>query len=288
VRRPTPTHGFTAVDAQADPHAWIRVLDTLSREPFYVAYKARTLQLLAPVQGGRYLDLGGGTGADARALAVQAGAATIAVVLDRSWAMAAEARRGGSVAVVGTAEALPFPTDGLHGCRADRVFQHLVQPERALAELVRVTRPGGRVVVVDPDYDTQVVDVEDQELARRVLSFRADHLLRYGSLAHRMPGLFAAAGLVEVQVEAMTLVVRDPTAVDNVMGLRTWAATAHQLGLLAAEDAAAWPQAIDRAVATGRFLYAVTFFLTVGTKPSATKVMAADRLERRPSPETNA
>jgi hypothetical protein len=74
----------------------------------------------------------------------------------------------------------------------------------------------------------------------------------------------------------MTLVVRDATAVDNVMGLRTWAATAHERGLLAAEDAAAWPQAIDQAVATGRFLYAVTFFLTVGTKPRATKVMPAD------------
>lgn len=122
-------------------------------------------------------------------------------------------------------------------------------------------------MVVDPDYDTQVVDVDDQQLARRVLLFRADQLLRNGTLAHRMAGLFAAAGLVDVKVEAMTLVVRDPNAVDNVMGLRTWAATAHQRGLLAADDAAAWPRAIDRAVAAGRFLYAVTFFLTAGTTP---------------------
>jgi hypothetical protein len=85
-----------------------------------------------------------------------------------------------------------------------------------------------------------------------------------------MPGLFTAAGLVDVQVEARTLVVRDPTAVDNVMGLRTWAATGHQHGMLAGEDATAWPQAIDRAVRRGGFLYAVTFFLTVGTKPSTT------------------
>jgi hypothetical protein len=67
----------------------------------------------------------------------------------------------------------------------------------------------------------------------------------------------------------MTLVVRDPTAVDNVMGLRTWAATAHEHGALTSVDAASWAPAIDRAVASGRFLYAVTFFLTNGTKPSA-------------------
>lgn len=260
-------HGFTAVDEQADPHAWVGVLDKLRQEPFYVAYKARTVQLLAPVKGGRYLDIGGGTGADARALATHAGPGTNAVVLDRSATMAVQAARRGSLAVVGAAEALPFETATFHGCRADRTFQHLAEPERALMELLRVTQPGGRIVVVDPDYDTQVVDVDDQQLARRVLLFRADQLLRNGTLAHRMAGLFAAAGLVDVKVEAMTLVVRDPNAVDNVMGLRTWAATAHQRGLLAADDAAAWPRAIDRAVAAGRFLYAVTFFLTAGTTP---------------------
>ena len=37
--QPPLEHGFTAVDAQEDPQTWIRVLDTLGREPFYVAYK---------------------------------------------------------------------------------------------------------------------------------------------------------------------------------------------------------------------------------------------------------
>jgi SAM-dependent methyltransferase len=267
--QPPLGHGFTAVDDQTDPDDWVRVLDKLGQQPFYRTYKARILELLDPARGGRYLDVGGGTGASARALVARTGVGAQAVVVDRSATMVAEARRRGGVAVVGAAEALPFGDATFDGSWADRTFQHLTDPERALAELVRVTRPTGRVVVVDPDYDTQVVDVDDQELARQVLRFRADHLLRNGTLAHRMPGLFTAAGLVDVRVEAMTLVVRDHTAVDNVMGLRTWAATAYERGMLAADAAAAWPQAIDRAVAAGRFLYAVTFFLTVGTRLSA-------------------
>ncbi len=95
-----------------------------------------------------------------------------------------------------------------------------------------MTKSGGRIVVVDPDYDTQVVDVEDQALARKVLRFRADHALRNGTLAHRMGGLFACAGLTDVAVEATTIVLRDPTALDNAMGLRDWAASAHERGLL--------------------------------------------------------
>ena len=64
----------------------------------------------------------------------------------------------------------------------------------------------------------------------------------------------------------MTLLVRDHREVDNVIGLRSWATTANERGLLGAEDALAWLDAIDRAVAS-RFLYALTFFLTSGTRP---------------------
>lgn len=259
-----PAHGFTAVDRQADPAAWVRTLDVVAREPFYAAYKARTRELLAPRPGRRYLDIGGGAGDDARAITGVSGAR--AIVLDLSRTMATEAvQRGDVPAVVGDAAALPFAAETFDGCRGDRTFQHLAAPETALREVVRVTRPSGRIVIVDPDYDTQVVDVADQDLARRVLRFRADYGLRNGTLAHRMAGLFVAAGLRDVRVEGMTLIVRDPTAVDNVMGLRTWAGAAHAHGLLSAADAERWPRVLDEAIATGRFFYAVTFFLTSGT-----------------------
>ena len=146
------------------------------------------------------------------------------------------------------------------------MFQHLADPEAALAELTRVTKTGGRIVVVDPDYETQVVDVADQELARKVLRFRADRLLRNGTLAHRMGGLFVGAGLSEVSVEAATVVLRDPAALDNAMGLRDWAAIAHERGLLRAKDVEAWTQMIDHAIAEEQFLYSFTLFLTAGTR----------------------
>ena len=125
----------------------------------------------------------------------------------------------------------------------------------------------GRIVVADPDYDTQVVDVEDQGLARRVLRFRADHLLRNGTIAHRAGGLLAAEGLRDIVVEAAPVVLRDPTALDNAMGLRTWAAVAEERGVLPAGDGAAWERALDAAVAGNHFLYAFTVFITAGTVP---------------------
>jgi ubiquinone/menaquinone biosynthesis C-methylase UbiE len=216
--------------------------------------------------GQRFLDVGGGTGDDARALATRHECR--AVALDRSFTMMRECRaRGDVIATVGDASELPFRDNFFDGCRADRTFQHLLEPHRALREMVRVTRPSGRIVAVDPDYDTQVMEFPDQELARRVLRFRADHGLRHGTLAHRMPAMFREAGLASISVEPMTLVVRDPAAVDNVMGLRTWASSALRAGLLEAGDVTRWEELYDATVAAGSFLYAVTFFITSGIKP---------------------
>jgi SAM-dependent methyltransferase len=188
--------------------------------------------------------------------------------VDSSETMVAEAlERGLSEARVADAHALPFPDASFDGCWADRVLQHLEHPQGALSELVRVTKPGGRIVVADPDYDTQVVDVQDQELARRVLRFRADHLLRNGTLAHRMGGLYARAGLEDVSVEVAPVILRDPGALDNAMGLRSWARTAYGRGLASADDADTWERQLDEAAARGCFLYSFSIFLTAGTKP---------------------
>ncbi|UXY24194.1 methyltransferase domain-containing protein [Streptomyces cynarae] len=259
-------HGFTSVDTQPRPAEWVEVLDRLSAEPFYATYKQRLQEFLRAEPGGLFLEVGAGTGDAAVALRSRNGAEVVAV--DSSLTMIAQARdRGLPRAAVADGHRLPFAAGRFDGAWADRVLQHVVEPARVLDELLRVVRPGGRVVLADPDYDTQVLDIDDQELARRVLRFRADVGLRNGSLAHRHAGLLAARGIHDITVEAWTLVVRDPSAADNVMGLRTWAHTAAARGYLDPKDADRFVAQFDDAVRAGRFTYAVTFFLTAGTLP---------------------
>ncbi|MEU9102318.1 methyltransferase domain-containing protein [Streptomyces sp. NPDC048361] len=254
------------MDTQPRPAEWVQVLDQLSAEPFYAAYKQRLQEFLHAETGGLFLEVGAGTGEAAMALRSRSGAEVVAV--DSSLTMIAQARdRGLPRAAVADGHRLPFAAGRFDGAWADRVVQHVAEPARVLDELLRVVRPGGRVALADPDYDTQVLHVDDQELARRVLRFRADVSLRNGSLAHRHAGMLAARGIHYITVEARTLVVRDPSAADNVMGLRTWAHTAAAQGYLDPVDADRFVTQFDDAVRTGRFTYAVTFFLTAGTLP---------------------
>ena len=248
------------VDRSADPLGAVRWTDTMASWPLVQAYKRRARELLAAesTDRTRVLDVGCGTGEDIRALPGRT------VGLDPSAAMIGEAARRGGDFVRGDAHALPFADGAFDGCRADRTFQHLADPRRALAEMVRVTRPGGRVVVVDPDQETIVVDGPDRAVARRVKQFRCDDGLRNGDLAHRLPRLFRAAGLVDVAIEGITLVLTDP---DDAFGFPTWARTMHDRGLLDAPDVERFEADVRASADAGDFLYAVTFFITSGRTP---------------------
>jgi ubiquinone/menaquinone biosynthesis C-methylase UbiE len=52
----------------------------------------------------------------------------------------------------GSVYALPFERDQFDVCYCSFVLEHLVYPERGLQELLRALRPGGKLVLVFPDF----------------------------------------------------------------------------------------------------------------------------------------
>jgi ubiquinone/menaquinone biosynthesis C-methylase UbiE len=102
------------------------------------------LDAVAECRPGAVLDVGAGTGAFACRIAATTGAAVRAV--DSSPAMVRLARAAGVDAVLADAGSLPFP-DGSFDCvTANWMLYHVTDRDRALAEMARVLRPGGRLV----------------------------------------------------------------------------------------------------------------------------------------------
>jgi ArsR family transcriptional regulator len=96
-------------------------------------------------------DLGAGTGELAASLAPFV-ARVIAVDASRSMLAAARRRLDGHDNVecrAGELEALPLADGELDAAVLFLVLHHVVEPPRALAEVHRVLRPGGRVLIVD-------------------------------------------------------------------------------------------------------------------------------------------
>ena len=80
---------------------------------------------------------------------------------------------------------IQFDDEVFHGARAERVLEHLDHPEKALSELVRVTKQGGRVVAISPDFDSYAFDFPDRDIARKLTHFMCE--LRVNGWAGRRP-----------------------------------------------------------------------------------------------------
>jgi ubiquinone/menaquinone biosynthesis C-methylase UbiE len=232
-------------------------------------YKPESFALLEVVDGDQVLDVGCGTGEDARTLCrVARGVAVLGV--DQSEAKIAEAERltlGLPRAVdfrVGDAARLPLEDGTFDACRADKVFHHLDVPAKALAEMVRVARPSARIVVSDVDYDTLLVDAPDVPLTRRIVGHHADRMPS-GRIGRQLPALFGWARLKDIGVFPYTAIV---TADDEeTLRLREKADRAREDGVISAEDAARWVAALEVADRAGRFFCALTLFTVRGRKP---------------------
>lgn len=173
---------------------------------------ARTVQACAPTPDTDMLDVACGPGILACALAGHARHVT-GIDITPAMIAQAEARQAaaalGNVAwQVGDATALPFE-DG----RFDRVttrysFHHMPDPAAALAEMKRVCRPGGRIVVIDATPSARTQQAYDAMETLRDPSHTSAPTL------DQLRALGEAAGLQEVLIDGYRLEARLDTLAD--------------------------------------------------------------------------
>ncbi|MDY7091096.1 MAG: methyltransferase domain-containing protein [Actinomycetota bacterium] len=115
---------------------------------------AKAVESAGPVAGDLALDVGCGTGRALPALAAAVGPTGRVIGLDCTPAMLTEARANGRDSSAGLIQAdarrLPLPAAVAGLVFAAGLVHHLPDPDAGLAELARVTRPGGRLVLFHP------------------------------------------------------------------------------------------------------------------------------------------
>ena len=127
-------------------------------------WRRRAVRALAPAGGSRILDLGTGTGDLALAVLARAPDAHVTGIdpspqmLERARDKARRARFDEQVELhVGAAEDIPAEDDAFDGACIGFGIRNVSDRPRALCELARVVKPGGRVVILELSEPTSGV-----------------------------------------------------------------------------------------------------------------------------------
>ncbi|MFT2690668.1 bifunctional demethylmenaquinone methyltransferase/2-methoxy-6-polyprenyl-1,4-benzoquinol methylase UbiE [Clavibacter zhangzhiyongii] len=114
-------------------------------------WRVATTRAVAPVAGERILDLAAGTGTSSAALAAS-GAHVVAADFSEGMLEVGRRRHAGNPRIEfvhADATDLPFEDDSFDAVTISFGLRNVVEPRKGLDELLRVLKPGGRIVICE-------------------------------------------------------------------------------------------------------------------------------------------
>lgn len=237
--------------------------------------KRLTYERMRVQPGHRVLDVGCGPGIDTIALTGWVGQSGQVVGIDCDADMIAEAEKRAQEVGVTTlvtheradAIELPFAAEHFDACRCERVFEHLHGPATALSEMVRVTRRGGWIVVLDGDWGSLSIDTSEIDAERRYVRHFAAHMANNPYSGRQLYRLFKQQGLVEVSVQMCGVPFTDYAYAREVMIMDRFEREALASGVVSAEDLDRLHACWEQADAEGVFFSGMSMILVSGRKP---------------------
>ena len=261
--------GFEGVDRSADQQSFFQFLDLAGRSPSIIRYRDRMLELCPIADGSVVLDVGCGIGNEATRIASRVGNTGKVQGVDSSEAIIEEARRrvrGSELPLefqVGDAHGLTFEESIFDICRAERVLLYLEDPAKAIAEMARVTRHGGHVIIFDFDYNAFFIDSDFAPMTRHIETLLAGDP-RNPLIGRELPHLMRRAKLKIDAIEQTTL------APNVAIARRIYAAALSngtEAGLFSAVDVEAWWREQEEMERDGTVYHAHPGYIVAATKP---------------------
>jgi len=247
------------------------LVDRSYQTPEIVNQRLRTLSAMALRRGESVLDAGCGTGLllEQEALAVGNGGRAEGVDFSEDMLELASARCADMPQVhlqQGNIETLPFEDASFDAASCTQTLLYVKNLDKALRELYRVLKPGGRIAVLETDWSGAILNSHDQALTQRIFG-AWDAALVNPNLPKQLRPLLLGLGFGALRVEAIPIL--NSSYSENSFSanmLKNYAAVALKRNLISQTESDEWLQGIDRLIEQDAYFFCVNRFLFTAIK----------------------
>lgn len=249
-----------------------RILDNAYRGRDITLRRLENIASLAPSPGDTVLDVGCGNGLMTSELSRAVGQDGFVTGIDPSASMLTSAKahcqdQANVSFVETTAHNMPFQDQSFDGAVSVQVFEYIDDVPAALAEIHRVLKPGGRVVIGGTHWDTLAWYSRNRDRMQTMLSIWDNHLIDRETPA-KLPDLMRKAGFTFDHTRQISFCDTQLRA-DGIamMGVKLIEAYAVQSGTLSESEAREWSQEQFDLQREGQFFFSLSHFICVAQKP---------------------
>jgi arsenite methyltransferase len=249
-----------------------RALEAVYLTGDLIAQRDAVLRALAPRLGEAVADIGCGPGLLALEIAEAVGSQGRVLGVDASTAMVAIANRrcapAGNVTVeVADAVRLPGGDGMFDALVCTQVLEYVPDVPAALQEFLRLLRPGGRLLLMDTDWESCVWHSTDRDRMRRMIDAWDSHC-SHPQLPRTLVTMLADAGFAAPRVEVHALVTHTRNADTFARAMEeTLSRHAVRTGQVDADTASAWRRDLESLDAEGRYFFSLNRYVFHARRP---------------------
>ena len=161
---------------------------------------------------------------------------------------------------------LPFESNYFDSCRSERVFMHLPDPLATLREMHRVTKPNGRVVVIDSDWSSLSIDCELTDIENKLLQFYRDKVLISGYAGRSLFRFFRELGFSNIKIQIFPLFTSDMDVFSQLVRREAVENQAIEENVISKDELGLWRKQLRQAHEKNNFFGSMNVISVSGEK----------------------
>jgi ubiquinone/menaquinone biosynthesis C-methylase UbiE len=175
--------------------------------------KKHTYMPFMSVAEGVIIDLGCGTGFDVINIAGLVNADVKVVGIDHDPEMINRAEASSvnmprAEFILCEADAIPYGDSSIAGMRAERLIQHLEEPEKVIREVFRVLKQGDPFLIIETDWRSLSLYDKNVEIEEKLNQYLTKKKVNNGAAARKLTSYLENNNFRNIQMEIIPFVVK--------------------------------------------------------------------------------